>query len=128
MKHIAERPQRVLTSPLVRARQTATILTEFGGWPKAVDCDALVPDETPDAVFAALDNHKEKTVAIVGHQPSLGRFLAACLPAQVRGGVNPEAFALKKMGAALVSFSGTPRAGTGVLHWFVPPRILRATR
>jgi phosphohistidine phosphatase len=128
LKQIAERPRCVLSSPLVRAKQTAAILTEFAGWPKATECAALAPDATPDEVFAALAAQKEKIVAVVGHQPGLGRLLAACLPAQVRGGANPEAFELKKMGAALVSFSGTPRAGGGVLNWFVPPRILRATQ
>ena len=128
LKQVAERPQCVLSSPLVRAKQTAAILTEFAGWPKATECPALAPDEPPDEVFAALGTQKGKIVAVVGHQPGLGRLLAACLPAKVRGGVNPEAFELKKMGAVLVSFSGTPRAGRGVLNWFVPPRILRATQ
>jgi phosphohistidine phosphatase len=128
LKHIAERPQCVLSSPLIRARQTAAILTEFAGWPKAIECPALAPPEPPEEVFAALAAQKEKIVAVVGHQPGLGRLLAACLPAQVRGGVNPEAFELKKMGVALVTFSSPPRAGGGVLNWFVPPRILRATK
>jgi phosphohistidine phosphatase len=128
LKHITERPQCVLSSPLVRAKQTAAILTEFAGWPKAVECAALAPDEAPEGVFAALATQKEKIVAVVGHQPGLGRLLAACLPAQVLGGADPQAFELKKMGAALVSFSGTPRPGAGTLNWFVPPRILRATK
>ena len=70
----------------------------------------------------------QKRIAVVGHQPGLGRFLAACLRAEARGGVSPGAFELKKMGVALISFSGAPRVGGGVLNWFVPPRILRATK
>jgi phosphohistidine phosphatase len=88
LKHVAERPQCVLSSPLVRAKQTATILAEFAGWPKAVECAALAPDEPPGEVFAALTAQNAKIVAVVGHQPGLGRLLAACLPAQVRGSVN----------------------------------------
>jgi phosphohistidine phosphatase len=128
LKHIAARPHGVLSSPLVRAKQTATILAEFAGWPKAVECPALAPDEPPEEVFAALAARKEKIVAVVGHQPGLGRLLAAALPGQVRGGVQPEAFELKKMGVALVCFNGAPRAGGGILNWLVPPRILRATK
>lgn len=128
LKQIAERPRCVLSSPLVRAKQTAAILTEFAGWPKAAECPALEPDEPPERVFAALAAQREKIVAVVGHQPGLGRFLAACLPTQMHGGLNPKAFELKKMGVALVSFSGTPRSGAGVLNWFVPPRILRVTQ
>jgi phosphohistidine phosphatase len=128
LKQISARPQCVLSSPLVRAKQTAAILTEYAGWPKATECAALAPDVAPDEMFAALAEQKKKLVAVVGHQPSLGHFLAACLPAQVRGGANPGAFELKKMGVALVSFRSTPRAGSGVLQWFLPPRILRAAK
>jgi phosphohistidine phosphatase len=128
LKQINERPQCVLASPLMRAKQTATILTEFAGWPKPTECAALSPDEPPEEILSILATQKEKIIAVVGHQPGLGRLLAACLPAQVRGGVNPEAFELKKMGAALVSFPKAARAGTGALQWLVPPRILRATQ
>jgi phosphohistidine phosphatase len=128
LKHIAERPQRVLSSPLIRARQTAAILAESAGWPKAEECTALAPDAPPEEVFSALATHKEKVVAIVGHQPSLGRLLAACLAPQVLGGVDPRAFEFKKMGVALVSFTKAVRAGGGTLQWFVPPRVLRAAQ
>jgi phosphohistidine phosphatase len=128
LRHITERPQCVLSSPLVRAKQTAAILAEKAGWPQAVECPALAPDGPPEEVFGALTLHKEKIVAVVGHQPSLGRLLAACLPSQVLGGVDPHAFEFKKMGVALVSFAKGPRAGGGTLQWFVPPRILRATQ
>ncbi len=121
LKQIAERPTRVLTSPLVRAAQTAAILTEFAGWPKAVECAELSPSKAPEALFAVLREQTAKTLAVVGHQPGLGRFLAACVP-----GAKPEGFELKKMGAVLVSFNEPPRSGQGTLHWFVPPRILRA--
>jgi len=118
LKQITERPQCVLASPL----------TEFAGWPKATECTALSPDEPPEELFTVLATLKEKIVAVVGHQPGLGRLIAACLPAQVRGGVNPEAFELKKMGAALISFPKAARAGAGALQWLVPPRILRAAQ
>jgi phosphohistidine phosphatase len=128
LKQITDRPQCVLSSPLVRAKQTATILAEFAGWPKAVECAALGPDEPTEEIFRVLASRKEKILAVVGHQPGLGRLLAACLPQQVHGGVNPDAFELKKMGAALICLPKVPRAGKGVLHWLVPPRILRAAK
>ena len=128
LRHITERPECVLASPLVRAQQTATILAEKAGWPRAVECTALAPDESPEEVFGVLATHKEKIIAVVGHQPSLGRLLAACLPPQVLGGVDPQAFDFKKMGMALVSFPKGARAGGGTLQWFVPPRVLRAAQ
>ncbi len=56
------------------------------------------------------------------------RLAGSVSPRQVRGGVNPEAFELKKMGAALISFPKAARAGAGALQWLVPPRILRAAQ
>lgn len=128
LRHITERPQCVLSSPLIRAKQTAAILTEKAGWPQAEECPALGPDESPEEVFAALATRKEKIIAMVGHQPSLGKLLAACLPPQVLGGISPQAFEFKKMGVALVSFAKGARAGGGTLQWLLPPRILRAVQ
>jgi phosphohistidine phosphatase SixA len=60
---------------------------------------------------------------VVGHQPGLGRLLAACLP-----GGEAAAFELRKMGVALLSFQGSARPGRGRLVWLLPPKILRAAR
>ena len=35
LKKLAVRPVRVLVSPLVRTQQTAAILTQYAGWPRA---------------------------------------------------------------------------------------------
>jgi phosphohistidine phosphatase len=35
LKELTARPERLLTSPLVRAQQTARILTAVAGWPAA---------------------------------------------------------------------------------------------
>ena len=40
----ARLPERVLSSPLVRAWQTAQLLEQAAGWPGPVACDALAPD------------------------------------------------------------------------------------
>ncbi len=126
LKRIVERPVCVLSSPLVRAIQTAVILSEYAGWPKAVECVELSPDESPEAMLGVLAARQENAIAVVGHQPGLGRLIGACLPARLAGGVSSEAFDLKKMGVALLCFSGKPRTGGATLRWLVPPRILRA--
>jgi phosphohistidine phosphatase len=124
LKRIAERPARVFTSPLVRAKQTAAILAEFAGWPRAVEYAELRPGEPPEAVLEALRRNSNKLVAVVGHQPHLGQLVAACLP----GSAKPEALELKKGGVVCLSFNGPPRAGHALLRWAAPPRILRAVR
>jgi len=123
VKRIAKRPGLVLTSPLVRARDTAAAFAQAARWPKAVECVALSPGGSPDDVLEALRRQggKAECVAVVGHQPHLGRLLALCL----RGDPRAEAFELKKSAVACLQFEGTPRAGQGVLQWSLPPRILR---
>ena len=123
LKRIAKRPSLVLTSPLVRARDTAAIFAQAARWPEAVTCDALSPGASPEAVLDTLRRQRGKAecAAVVGHQPHLGRLLALCL----RGDARAEAFELKKSAVVCVQFEELPHAGQGVLHWSLPPRILR---
>jgi len=65
-------PDAVLSSPLLRARETAG---ELGfGEPKAHN--ALAPGASADDVRAAVADRGE-TVVVVGHQPDCGRIAAA---------------------------------------------------
>jgi phosphohistidine phosphatase len=121
LKRITPRPARVLVSPLRRARETSAILTRFAGWPEAMPCVQLRPGASPEALLRLLARTRERRVAVVGHQPGLGRLLAACLP-----GGEAAAFELRKMGVALLSFQGAARAGRGRLLWLLPPKLLRA--
>jgi phosphohistidine phosphatase len=124
VRKLLRRPVSVLSSPLQRAQQTAAILNELAGWPRASLSPLLAPEASPAAVLALLARSRESCVALVGHQPGLGRLLVSCLP----GGRGAAAFELRKMGIAVVGFDGPPRAGHGTLRWLVPPRLLRAGR
>jgi phosphohistidine phosphatase len=124
IKQLMRRPARVLVSPLVRARQTAAILAEVSGWPKATECVELAPGVTPQALLATLRRLPEARIAAVGHEPGLSRLLAIALT----GNAGPRAFRLRKMGAALLSFDGAARAGGARLEWLLPAKVLRAAR
>jgi phosphohistidine phosphatase len=124
LKAITARPTRVLTSPLARARQTAAILTQVAGWPRALPCHQLVPGVAAAELLALIGRSRDECLAVVGHEPGLGHLVSACLP----GGARTAAFALRKMGVALIEFKGVARAGRGELVWFLPPRVLRAVR
>lgn len=65
-------PDVVLTSPLLRARETAAAL----GLGTAETADALSPGATEDDVREAVRGRGE-TVLVVGHQPDCGRIAAA---------------------------------------------------
>ena len=72
-------PDAVVSSPLLRARQTAADLG-FGD-PEALD--ALAPGATADDVRTAIQG-RGATVVVVGHQPDCSR-----ITAQLRGGEEP---------------------------------------
>lgn len=124
LKRLGLRPLKVFSSPLERARQTAAILSQFAAWPRASLCPLLTPGSSLQELLALLGRTRESCVAVVGHQPDLGRILTACLP----GSGSGAAFELRKMGVALVRFDGAARANRGELTWLVPPRLLRGLR
>jgi len=75
-------PDAVLTSPLLRARETAQELARPAGLEPEPD-ERLAPGATPEAVRAAAEERGE-TVIVVGHQPDCSRIAAA-----LAGGVEP---------------------------------------
>jgi phosphohistidine phosphatase len=109
-----------LTSPLVRARQTAKILAETAGWPEAKDLSALKPQTDPATTLDALSQLDGERVSIVGHEPHLGRLIALCVaePAELH-------LELKKGAVVQIRFKDRFDAGAGMLVALVPPKVLR---
>lgn len=114
----------MLTSPLVRARETAALLTEIARWPRAVDCPELAPGGNPTAVLALLHVQKVKRIALVGHEPDLSALLSVC----IGGSDSTLPVPMKKGAIACIFFSAQARAGKGVLTAFIPPHALRKMR
>ncbi|HWW28371.1 MAG TPA: phosphohistidine phosphatase SixA [Steroidobacteraceae bacterium] len=124
LKELSKAPDRLLTSPLIRARQTAKILTEVAGWPPAEEAPELLPGEAALAVLSLLAKDRSRRVALVGHQPGLGALLSACL----LGNDAVVSIEMKKNAVACVSFEGAARPGRAVLNWLATPRMLRGLR
>lgn len=124
LKRLALQPECVLTSPLVRARQTAQILTSVARWPQAIECAALAPRSSSAQIIAELRKLTVKRMAVVGHEPALSRLIGACIAESD----VPIAVEMKKGGVACVSFPAEPRAARATLRWLMAPRTLRALR
>ena len=112
LKHRWQHWDALLSSPLVRARQTAAIVREAGLATEVELLDALAPG----GLFQDLVNWKSarpdaNSVAIVGHQPDLSNWIELAVWGQASGRVQ-----LKKAGIAVVDFpAGRMRLGGGVL-------------
>jgi phosphohistidine phosphatase len=121
LKALGVEIERILTSPLVRARQTAEILARVLPGPKPVEINALAPGGSFDAVFQALREPASGSgVALVGHEPSLGSFVSLSTAGSASDGTP-----LKKGGVACLKFMGTPRPKGATLSWFLTPKQLR---
>lgn len=113
----------ILTSPLVRARQTARIVAPlFRPRPPLHALRPLSPGGGSGGVLAALSQvPADAAVLLVGHEPDLGRLAAAMLLEQ-RADLPIE---FKKGGICRIDFEGAPRPGAGRLVFHLAPRILR---
>ena len=69
------RPDRIFTSPMLRARQTAEIVRGASPAPAIERLDALLPESEPSDVLAALNAHGAVAghALLVTHQPLAGR-------------------------------------------------------
>ena len=114
------RLDRVLTSPLLRAAQTAEILASgVRCAAPPVPVDALRPGGRYDALLAAVARTgHDRSVALVGHMPSIGEFAARLIGAR-------EPLAFKKGAVCRIDVDRAMPAGPGSLRWFLTPRVLR---
>ena len=113
----------MLTSPLVRARQTADIVAAgLETRPSIVTIDSLAPAGSYAAVIRDLEKHGRKChIALVGHEPMMGE-----LAARLIGSRHPIEF--KKGSVCRIDVEDLPPAGPGELRWLLTPRILRALK
>jgi phosphohistidine phosphatase len=109
-------PDIVLTSPLVRARQTAEEFCLTAGLPAPQVREWLASGMRPEAAMAKLaeeDGHGR--VAIVGHEPDFSGLIEWLL----RGG----SVEVKK--GALVSLEIHPPVRRATLNYLIPPDLMR---
>jgi len=114
---------QIITSPLVRTRQTADVFAEtLKSKPPVATSDALAPAGTPAAVIQELGRYMKKgSIALVGHEPNMGELAARLIASR-----TPLDF--KKGAIARIDFEIFPPKGTGRLRWFITPKMLRQIR
>ncbi|MBP0001753.1 MAG: phosphohistidine phosphatase SixA [Cyanobacteria bacterium SID2] len=115
----------LLSSPLVRARQTADILQEVGLCGDVEIFTPLVPDGAIQEWMAWWQTWKAERghdgkIALVGHQPDLGNWAEILVWGEVR-----EKLVVKKAGVIGVELPDTASpVGRSLLFWLAPPRLL----
>lgn len=108
---------QVVTSPFLRARQTAEALLQH--WPAPSPplhlAELLVPGHKPRKRTRYLRGMDGHSLALVGHMPDLAVYAAWLI------GSKKAQIDIAKAGVACVRFEAKPGKGQGVLSWLVTP-------
>lgn len=107
----------IITSPLLRAKQTASIVAErLRMTDRLVEDDRLSPGFDLDRLGAILQAYaRADAVMLVGHEPSMSETVGRL--------VGAARIDLKKGGLACVDLPD-PSSSSGQLAWLIPPKIL----
>jgi phosphohistidine phosphatase len=112
-------PSLIITSPLIRAVQTAEAVIEVLGYANdLLRTEALLPSSEPEDVWQEIRTQQGvMQLMIVGHEPLLSRLIAFLL--------NSSALMIDVKKGALIrididSFGPQPR---GLLKWMVVPKL-----
>jgi phosphohistidine phosphatase len=113
-------PEVIISSPLKRATQTASLIGNELGYEGKLQLDAAMRPEASFADFRRmLEKYaKQEAIMVVGHNPSITEFLARII---TKSG-SEALIEFKKGGAARVE---TVRHAAR-LNWFLTPKMARA--
>jgi phosphohistidine phosphatase len=107
----------VVSSPLLRARQTAEAMLQH--WPSPApplhECDELAPGGKRRKLTRFVRSLGGSSFGLVGHMPDLGTYGGWLV------GSKKAQLDLAKAGVALIHFESSPGKGQGVLQWMVGP-------
>jgi len=110
----------ILSSPLVRARETAKI--DAGELRADVSLtDLLAPGADPAELVSELNRKKPKSVLLVGHEPDLSRLISALISGHPDAGIE-----LKKGGLCKLTADQLTLGRSATLNWLLTPKQLRA--
>lgn len=112
----------ILSSPLVRARQTAEILLEVGVAPDLMISDLLAPSGSLQEWLNWLNHWRqdhEGALIAVGHEPNLSHWAELLICGKALGHIQ-----LKKAGIIGLKVPATDPLGNSQLFWLTPPKFV----
>jgi phosphohistidine phosphatase len=110
------------SSGLKRAQQTAAIVAVHYPKAKGVRLAELSPNKPVKQLLTWLQQQdKDRTVAVVGHEPHLSTFVSWCMT-----GLQESFVELKKGSACMLRFDQDVKPGRAKLLWLLKPGQLRA--
>lgn len=124
MKALGVEVDLILSSPFLRAKETALIAHDALGISRPVEFTptlAVTLDVEPSVKELIQRFETAKRIMIVGHEPHHTSLIARLTGEELR-------VELKKAGLAKIELSEVTRDLRGCLHWLLPPKVLMAVR
>lgn len=111
----------IISSPLVRASETASIVAEvLAPGVKVESSDFLRPGGSLQALLTSLAKRADhRSVLVIGHEPDLSDGVAKLI------GNARANFRFKKGGCCRIDFDKFPPRPPGKLIWWLTPRVMR---
>ncbi len=111
----------ILSSPYVRARETAEILADIFKMKKKIAfSENLIPMVEPDLLIAELnEKYAVDSLALVGHEPHLSSLISLLTTESTKIDIT-----LKKGGVCYLSADDLHHAHLATLEWLLTPGIL----
>lgn len=115
----------LLTSPLLRARQTAEIIAStLGMEDRLEEISGLAPESTVEHLMFGLTRYQDREhLLLVGHEPLLSETLSYLLRGRQTSPLDVD---LKKASLCRIEIDALPPTSPGKLHWLLTPKQLRA--
>ena len=112
---------RIITSPLIRARQTADIVAEvFKMQDRIEELEELANHPVKELVRALSKHNSAERLLLVGHQDQMGNTIAFLL-----GGADRMWVDLKKSGVCLIEVGELPPKSPATLAWMISPAHMK---
>lgn len=117
-KKIIPVPELIVSSPLLRAKETAEIVHGVFGVKSDITFDRLLAGNTDtDSVCEMINMAGVNSIMLFGHEPDMSHHLSVMTSG---GYMNAE---FKKAMIARISFSSRAAKGRGVLEFLIPAKI-----
>ena len=112
-------PSLIMSSPYVRARQTARIAADEMNYEgQVVAIESLVPHGSPEAVWKDIRDYSDvESVLLAGHEPLMSRLAGYFLNAP---SLRVE---MKKAAMVRIDLESARANPHGVLRWMITPKL-----
>lgn len=121
LKGLGVKPNLIISSPYIRARQTADILAKVLKYkPELTINEALIPMGNADDIIGEInEKYSVDELMLVGHEPCLSGLIGMLIAGNPEIDVN-----MKNGGVCCLSIDDLHTDRKAVFEWLLPPKIL----